>query len=114
MCLKRWVLPDLPEGEFLYAEYFGDCQHGVCPPPVFKNNRTVKPGYNTPVCSAEKYDMITCKFADIMYKIVLEKRYGITNCCPEEDDKWLIEKELIELQALKDPNYSCSTCNCKN
>jgi hypothetical protein len=42
-----------------------------------------------------------------MYKKVLELRYGISNCCPEEDEKWLIKKELIELQALTDPNYKC-------
>ena len=119
------VTPDLASTD--HVQYFGNCQNGVCPPPVFKNNRTVRPGYNTPICTPEKYDMITCNFADIMYKIVLEKRYGITNCCPEEDDRWLIQKELIDLQALKDPNYNCpdcpcscnsgktcSTCNCKN
>jgi hypothetical protein len=115
--------------DFTYLDHFetfGECKFGNCPQPVFKNNRTVKPGYNTPICSPEKYDKITCKFADIMYKLALEKRYGITNCCPEEDDKWLIQKELIDLQALKDPNYkcqecgcgcnnnSCQTCNCKN
>jgi hypothetical protein len=55
--------------------------------------------------------MITCNFADVMYKIVLEKRYGITNCCPEEIDKWILKKELIDLQALKDPDYSCLNCN---
>lgn len=101
--------------EFLVTDYFetfGECKQGVCPPPVFKNNRTVRPGYNTPICTPEKYDMITCNFADILYKIALEKRYGITNCCPDDDDKWLIEKELIDLQALKDPNYNCSECTC--
>jgi hypothetical protein len=124
-CTIPPVVPDFEVTDRI--EYFGLCQNGVCPPPVFKNNRTVKPGYNTPICTPEKYDMITCNFADIIYKIVLEKRYGITNCCPEEDDKWLIQKELIDLQALKDPNYNCpecpcscnsgktcSTCNCKN
>ena len=55
--------------------------------------------------------MITCNFADIMYKLALEKRYGITNCCPEEDDKWIVKKELIDLQALKDPNYNCPNCS---
>jgi hypothetical protein len=111
---------------FDHFETFGECKFGNCPQPVFKNNRSVRPGYNTPICSPEKYDKITCKFADIMYKLALEQRYGITNCCPEEDDKWLIQKELIDLQALKDPNYicqecsgscnnnSCHTCNCKN
>jgi len=73
----------------------------------FPNKRKVKPGYNTPICSADKYDKITCNFADIAYKKVLELRYGISNCCPEEDEKWLIKKELIELQALTDPDYTC-------
>jgi hypothetical protein len=72
-----------------YVEYFGECKQGVCPQPVFKNNRTVRPGYNTPICTPEKYDMITCKFADVLYKIALEKRYGITNCCPDEVEIWL-------------------------
>jgi hypothetical protein len=117
ICLKKWILPELPEGQFLYAEYFGNCLQldttaFVCPQPVFKNNRTVRPGYNTPICTPEKYDNITCRFAEIMYKLALEKRYGITNCCPEEDDRWLIQKELIDLQALKDPNYKCKECTC--
>jgi hypothetical protein len=127
LCAKRWILPDLPVGQFLYIETFGNCQQGVCPQPTFTNNRTIRPGYNTPICTPAKYDEITCRFADILYKIALEERYGITNCCPDEDDKWLIKKELIDLQALKDPNYNCkececgcnigntcSTCNCKN
>ena len=89
----------------------GDCptvtiKDGFCVQ-YFPNDRKVRPGYNTPICSADKYDKITCKFADIAYKSVLELRYGISNCCPEEDEKWLIKKELIELQALTDPNYTC-------
>jgi hypothetical protein len=40
-----------------------------------------------------------------MYKSVLEKRYGISNCCPEDDEKWLMKKELIDLQALKSPDH---------
>jgi hypothetical protein len=40
-------------------------------------------------------------------------RYGISNCCPEEEEKWLIKKELIDLDALRDSNYICqpvTTC----
>jgi len=45
---------------------------------------------------------------------VLKARYGISNCCDAPDDKWLIKKELIDLAALVDPNYTCtvSTCGC--
>jgi hypothetical protein len=51
-----------------------------------------------------------------MYKQVLELRYGISNCCPEEDEQYIIQKELIDLAALNDPTYPCSTnsCGCNN
>ena len=94
-------------------------------PQYFPNNRKVKPGYNTPICSSEKYDKITCNFAEIAYKEALALRYGISNCCPELDEKWLISKELIELQALQDPQFNCppitdccgktrSNCSCNS
>ncbi len=96
-----------------YVEYFGNCTNGECPPQIYPK-RTVRPGYTTPVCSTEKYEKITCKSAEILYKQVLNLRYGISNCCPEEDDKWLIKKQIIDLQALVDPDYTCmpSTCGC--
>ena len=126
-----WTPGEFPDGSvvlsIITAE--GDClpvtiKEGFCVQ-YFPNSRKVKPGYNTPICSADKYDKITCKAAEIMYKKVLELRYGISNCCPEEDEKWLISKELIELQALTDPNYTCdpltdccgqpvSSCSCNS
>ncbi len=121
-CVQRWDDSINPNGIF---NFYGDCtvyedelrvKTGFCIQ-HFPNNRKVKPGYNTPICSAEKYDKITCKAADIMYKKALELRYGISNCCPEEDEKWLIKKELIELQALTDPNYLCdhlTDCSCNS
>jgi len=113
-CVQKWVLdPDVDQGGIF--NYYGDCsvfeepglgKTGFCKQ-YFPNDRKVKPGYNTPICSADKYDKITCNFADAAYKSVLELRYGISNCCPEDDEKWIIQKELIELQALTDPNYTC-------
>ena len=109
-CVQYWDEPDT----YIY-NYYGNCtvyedetgiKTGFCVQ-YFPNNRKVKPGYNTPICSAAKYDKITCNAADIMYKKVLELRYGISDCCPEENEKWLISKELIELQALTDPDYTC-------
>jgi hypothetical protein len=109
-CTPPDINPNLLFSDFI--EYFGLCQQGVCPQPVFVNNRTVRPGYNTPICSPEKYDTITCRFADAMYRLVLEKRYGITNCCAEDNENAIVQKELIDLQALKDPNYNCPDCPC--
>lgn len=112
VCLIAW--DDVAQANG-YIEYFGDCTASndtfVCPPPVY-HVRSVKPGYNTPACSAEKYEKITCKSSQALYRNVLKLRYGISNCCPEEEDYWLVKKELIDLAALYNPNYPCSPNGC--
>jgi hypothetical protein len=108
VCLISWEALAVSEG---YIEYYGDCIDGTCPPIVYPV-RYVKPGYNTPVCDAEKWDKITCKSSEILYKSVLKGRYGISNCCDEPTDKWLIKKELIDLAALVDPHYECTETSC--
>lgn len=96
-----------------YVETFGNCINGQCPPQIYPK-RTVTPGYLAPICSTEKYEKITCRSAESLYKQVLELRYGISNCCPEEDARWIVKKQIIDLQALMDPNYNCTinTCGC--
>ena len=90
--------------EYKYTiEYFGNFINGRCP--ARKNNqKSVKPGYNTPACEAWKYEEISCRAAEALYKQVLQLRYGISNCCPEEDERYIIQKELIDLQAMIPPN----------
>lgn len=101
-CYLAWNAP----AEITVTTY-GLCVDGVCPPVVYPK-RSVRPGYNTPGCDPEKYEKITCKASEILYKEVMQKRYGISDCCPDENLKWLIKKELIDLDALVDPNYICS------
>jgi hypothetical protein len=113
ICMAHWLSSYSTD----YVEYFGDCSLiadlYACPPTIYPTRR-VKPGYNTPSCDAEKWDKITCKSSEILYKSVLKGRYGISNCCDEPTDKWLIKKELIDLAALVDPHYACtgSSCGC--
>ena len=93
---------------------YGDCIDDLCPPLVYPK-ATIIPGYNTPTCTIDKYEEITCRASEILYKQVLQTRYGISNCCPDDDTRWLLKKEIIDLAALVDPNYICSpgtTCNC--
>lgn len=89
-----------------YIQNFGSCIDGACPVEILPK-RKVKPGYSTPTCDIEKYEKITCRSSEILYKQVIRLRYGISNCCPEDDEKWLIKKELIDLEALRDPDYIC-------
>jgi hypothetical protein len=109
ICMAHW-LSSYPTD---YVEYFGTCINNECPPQIYPK-REVRPGYSTPICSTEKYEKITCRSAEILYKQVLELRYGISNCCPDDDNRWLVKKEVIDLLALKDPNYDCmvSSCGC--
>lgn len=107
ICMAHW-LTSYPTD---YVETFGNCTNGECPPQIYPK-RTVRPGYITPICSTDKYEKITCKSAEILYKQVLNLRYGISNCCPDEDSKWLLKKEIIDLQALVDPDYTCTHLSC--
>ena len=111
-CVKKWLMA---EGQYEYTVY-GDCTNidNTFNCPVIPTiSRTVRPGYNTPTCTIDHYEKIACSFADAMYSNTLEKRYGITSCCPEDREKWELKYEIIEFAALVDPNYICtpvSTC----
>lgn len=83
-------------------EYFGDCVNGICPPRKH-TKKSVRPGYNTPACETWKYEEISCRAAEAMYRKVMELRYGISNCCGDDDEKYIIQKELVDLQALIPP-----------
>jgi hypothetical protein len=110
-------------------EAYSNCEECLPPPPPAPEpeplpKKFIKPGYLVPACDVEKYEKFACKSSEILYKQVLEKRYGITNCCPEGeyDQRWIIKKELADLQGLMDPNYNCTpvdtccnkapSCNC--
>lgn len=89
----------------------GTCTDGQCPS-IPKPARKVKPGYDSPVCSAEKYEKIVCRYAELMYKHVLQSRYGISDCCDEDDlVKREIEFDLLMLDVLNDPDYECTETN---
>lgn len=111
-CIRVWAIY-FPETD--YIETYNNCLETSvdvweCPAVVYPR-RSVQPGYNTPACTIVKYEKISCKSAEVYYKQVLYLRYGITDCCPDENDKWLIKKELIDMDALRDPNYECTAVN---
>lgn len=116
ICLKRWVI-DYPDTDNL--EIFGECQTtntiGVYVCPETRTQRRIKPGYSVPTCDIDRWEKITCRASEILYMQVMRLRYGLTNCCPEDDEKWLVKKELIDLAALVDPDYICApvqSCGC--
>lgn len=107
ICVKYWLTGT-------DQIFYGDCVDGQCQQPP-QPKRQVTPGYNTPVCSTEYYEKVECNFSEWMYNEVLEKRYGISNCCPEELMKWEIKHEMLMLDVLINPDYNCTsttTCDC--
>lgn len=103
LCVRSWLIVRNPI-------YYGYCVDNECPVEVLPK-RKIKPGYSTPTCDPVKYEKISCNASEILYKSVLKNRYGISNCCDELSDKWIIKKELIDLQSKVDSNYVCTPIN---
>jgi hypothetical protein len=83
-------------------------------PPVYKY-KSIRPGYNTPGCSPDKFERILCNFSEAMYRQIMVDAYGITPCCGEDDIQYEIRYELIKLKAIQDPDFNCkltNSCDC--
>jgi hypothetical protein len=87
---------------------FPDCISCLPPVPVpvpeDLHPRRIKPGYYTPGCPPQYTEKVNCRFAQAMYSHMLVRRYGITLCCAQDDLKWRIKKQLLDLKALYDSN----------
>lgn len=108
-CAVSWNIPIT-----VIVTNYGECTDGQCPV-IPQPKRQVTPGYDTAACSTEYYEKVECTFSELMYKDVLTERYGISNCCPEEDMKWIIKHEMLMLDVLINPDYNCTpttTCDC--
>ena len=106
-------------GEIL--DCFDSCEDCIPKPvvPVLDiQNRTVKPGYNTPACTPAYYDKVSCKFAEAMYVKMAAIRYGIEFACDTEENRWTIKYELLKLKSIETEdacttitNPCCPPCN---
>jgi len=95
------------------TDYFPTCVECLTVKPTTTEEvkkRTVNPGYDTPGCSPEYYDKISCKFSETVYQEIVKKRYGIDFCCEDDADKWDVKKELLYLAAKTDPNICETIC----
>ena len=105
LCVRKYSTD-----EALQITEYGDCTDGQCPPDELGPQRSVRPGYDTGACTKAYHDKVQCAFAEQYYKEVLEKRYGISDCCDKEETiKWEIKKELLDIQLITDPDYECYT-----
>jgi len=82
--------------------------------PINLVKRKVKPGYDTPGCSTEYTERISCKFAEQVYDEMVKKRYGITICCEYDINYWSIKKQILNLKGIydADPVLLDIPCTC--
>lgn len=85
------------------------CSPPPAPEPLVLKPRSVKPGYNTAACLPERTERINCAFSDAMYDDMASKKYGVTICCQNDAERWIIEKEILDLKALYDPSLCVSS-----
>lgn len=93
---------------------YATCELCAYIPPVPRElkKRSVRPGYDTPTCTAVAYDNITCKFATAVYDEMVKARYGITICCEYDINYWDVQKQILDLQSIMDPNPSILDIPC--
>lgn len=93
---------------------YPDCNAclNIVPVPKELKKRSVKPGYDTPACTAEAYDNITCEFATALYDEMVKARYGITVCCEYDVNYWDVQKQVLDLQSITDPDPAFVTIPC--
>jgi hypothetical protein len=99
--------PAIPEFITIQEE-FCDCEECLPKPievPELEiNNRTVKPGYDTPGCSPEYVEKISCNYSEALYQEVISRRYGIEFCCSKDLNSLDIKKQLMEFKMITDPD----------
>lgn len=101
-CVLEWLSSNIEVIDF------GDCIDDQCPETP-RPKPFVAPGYNSPICTTDQYERIVCRYSENKYREMMDKRFGIENCCPDDSISNDIKYELIHLQILEDPNYECVT-----
>tara|TARA_R110002020_G_scaffold23658_3_gene78614 strand:- start:4780 stop:5850 length:1071 start_codon:yes stop_codon:yes gene_type:complete len=113
---------DIPDEElpplfpFAISDCFDNCEDcypepDPDPADFELSQRTVKPGYGTDACTPAYWDKVKCKFSEAAYQHMASIRYGIEFCCNNDMQKWVIKNELLDLEAINDPDICNETCD---
>lgn len=77
----------------------------------------VQPNLITYSCSLKEYTNRSCDFATYYYQEVISSKLGVKFCCTKDKLDSTIKYELLLLDMITDPNYTCTTtcsCECNN
>lgn len=56
------------------------------------------------LCNVDRIEEIKCSFADLVYQKVMEARFGVKNCCPQDETEILIQNEVLNHDLILDPD----------
>jgi hypothetical protein len=115
-CWKVFRIPYRPvEEDIVLGVYkcYDDCEDCLppAPHPYPLKPRTVDPNYTTGNCDPDIVEGVFCKHAESEYKKVLNKRFGIKDCCPEDEDKIYMNNEKIKLLLIQSKNPTPDPCS---
>lgn len=103
--------------EYTVNGCFRTCEDCQAPPPVEDpepeyeiKKKNYEPNFGLPICSLEEYTRIHSKFSESMYKQMVEVKYGLEICNEIDEEKYLIDKALLDLQII-DNSFSCCDDN---
>jgi hypothetical protein len=63
-----------------------------------------KPFIGNILCNLEKIESVKCSFVDLLYQQVMEKRFGVKNCCPIDGTEVSIQNEVLNHDLILDPD----------
>ena len=58
----------------------------------------------------EYQEKVNCNFAESVYIMMATRRYGLKFCCDIDLQRWSIKKELLELNDIKDAEFTITDC----
>jgi len=92
---------------------YADCEACLPPEPcpIVVKPRKVEPNYITGNCDPYIVESILCKHSDIGYHRMMQKRFGIQNCCPVDEVSAEIKFQKINLSLIKGKNPTYDPCN---
>jgi len=64
----------------------------------------IQPLYDTGRISKERLYQVFTNFADQVYSKFLEAKWGVRSCIEPNFNKWLIKKNLMDLELIYDPS----------
>ena len=89
---------------------FSNCL--ACNPPKLPQISVpfVQPNFETLNCDPEEVIENNINFAEAVYKVVVQKKYGLKICCEYDFDSIVLAKEKTDLGELYDPTLCVTPC----